>query len=209
MCAALAAAFAALVALLYAMSVHTGAGDSDKATTILVGQAIGDGHLLAPRLDLVARQLLDYRRGLLRSCGPALRPSARALLRRSPPPWPPSPSRSGSLSTLEGRRGSAGLAGAVTVVALLGFVTPAMAFWFLGKGFHVATALYVLVSILGIRRGRFGWGWALGGRPDRLRDARRPHDRRIRVGTTVDCRPCGDAARAEVASRPRAGRAPG
>ena len=161
MCAALAAAFAALVALLYAMSVHTGAGDSDKATTILVGQAIGDGHLLVHGWILSPGNYwttdATFYALLVRLFG--LRPG---LLYAEPAAVAAVTIAVGVVIALEGRRGSLGLAGAVTVVALLGLVTPLMAFWFLGKGFHVATALYVLVSFWALRRGRFGWGWALG-----------------------------------------------
>jgi hypothetical protein len=157
---AIVAASTGLVSLLYATSIHTGAGDSDKATTILVGQAIGDGHLLLHGWILspgsywtsdaafyaLAVKLGGLRPGLLYA-----EPAFVAAVTISV----------GVLISFEGRRGSAGFAGAVAVVALLVFATPAMAFWFVGKGFHVATALYSLVAFGALRRGRLGWGWVL------------------------------------------------
>ena len=156
--AAIAASFAGLVALLYAASVHAGASDSDKATTILVGQAMGDGHLLLHGWILApgsywtsdglfyafAVRLVGLRPGLLYA-----EPAVTAGLAIAV----------GILLAREGHRVSAGFAGAVAVVALLAFATPAMDYWFVGKGFHVATALYALVAFAALRRGHFGWRW--------------------------------------------------
>jgi len=49
----------------------------------------------------------------------------------------------------------------VAVVALLAFCTPAMALFFVGRGFHVSTVLYALLAFAALRRGRFGPGWVL------------------------------------------------
>ena len=158
--AAIVGAFSGLLALLYAASVHAGASDSDKATTILVGQAMGDGHLLLHGWILapgsywtsdalfyaLAVRLVGLRPGLLYA-----EPAVVAALTIAV----------GILLTFEGHGVPAGFVGAVAVVALLAFATPAMDFWFVGKGFHVATALYALVAFGALRRGRFGWGWAL------------------------------------------------
>ena len=35
-----------------------------------------------------------------------------------------------------------------------------MAFYFVGRGFHVGTGLCALLAFAALRRGRFGWGWA-------------------------------------------------
>jgi hypothetical protein len=67
----------------------------------------------------------------------------------------------GVLIAREGRRGTAAVAGGVAVVSLLAFATPAMDLWFVGKGFHVGTGLYALIAMAALRRGRFGWRWAL------------------------------------------------
>ncbi|MGA2804952.1 MAG: hypothetical protein ABSF89_11265 [Acidimicrobiales bacterium] len=160
--AAIAVGFAGLVALLYGTSVHTGAADSDKATTMLVGQAMSNGHLLlhgwilAPGsywtsdalfYALAVRVVGGLRPGILYA-EPAIVTAVTISV--------------GVLLAVEGRRAAAGLAGAVAVVALLAFATPAMDYWFVGKGFHVATALYALVAFAALRRGHFGWGWAAG-----------------------------------------------
>ena len=158
--AATIAGFAGLIFLLYATSVHHQVGTSDRATVILEGQAIGSGHLLLHGWSLtlasywtsdapfyaVAVRLDGLRPGLL-YLGPAV---MGALIIAA-----------GVLIAREGRRGAPGLAGGATVVALLAFATPALAFYFVGSGFHVSTALYALVAFAALRRGRFGWGWAL------------------------------------------------
>ena len=158
--AAMVAAFTGLVALLDAVAVHTGAADSDKATTILVGQAIGDGHFLLHGWILSPGSYwtsdATFYALAVRLFG--LRPE---LLYAEPAVVAAATISVGIFMTLEDRRGSAGFAGVVVVVALLVFATPAMDFWFVGKGFHVATALYALVAFGAMRRGRFGWGWAL------------------------------------------------
>lgn len=158
--ATLAAGFAGLLSLLYATSIYADAADSDKATTILVGQAIGDGHVLLHGWILppgnywatdaafyaLATRLSGLRPGLLYA-----EPAIVAAVTISV----------GVLIATNGRRGAAAIAGAVAVVALLGFATPAMAYWFVGKGFHVATGLYALVALGLLRVGGFGWRWVL------------------------------------------------
>jgi hypothetical protein len=155
-----AAAFAGLVLLLYATSIHTAAGTSDKATTILVGQAMGDGHLLLAGWTLppgnywttdaafyaVAVRLFGLRPGLLYA-EPAIVAAVMIVV--------------GVLIARGGRRGAAAIAGAGAVVALLVFATPAMDLWFVGNGFHIATALYALVALAALGRGGFGWRWGL------------------------------------------------
>ena len=136
-------------------SLRLGQGDHDPC-----GPSDGRRPLVASWLDPGARQLLDQRRGFyalaVRLVG--LRPG---LLYAEPAVVAALTISVGVLLTLEGHRVSAGFAGAVAVVVLLAFATPAMDFWFVGKGFHVATALYALVAFGALRRGRFGWGWAL------------------------------------------------
>ena len=158
--AAIVAAFTGLVSLLYATSVHTGAGDSDKATTILLGQAMSEGHFLLHGWILppgnywttdAAFYALAVRLDGLRPTLLYAEPAVVAAVTISV----------GVLIAFEGRHHSAGFAGAVAVIALLALATPAMDFWFVGKGFHVATVLYALVALGALRRGRFGWGWAL------------------------------------------------
>jgi hypothetical protein len=61
----------------------------------------------------------------------------------------------------EASRGASALAGGLAVIALLGFATPAMALFFVGRGFHMSTALYALLAFAALRRGRFGLGWFL------------------------------------------------
>ncbi|MGO9334134.1 MAG: hypothetical protein ACLQCU_08805 [Acidimicrobiales bacterium] len=158
--AATIAGFAGLVLLLYAISAHDRAGTSDTATVILEGQAMAAGHLLLHGWALtfasywtsdaafyaVAVGLGGLRPGLLYA-GPAV---IAALVIAA-----------GVFIAREARRGASALVGGAAVVAVLAFATPALAFYLVGRGFHVGTALYALVVFATLRRGRFGWGWAL------------------------------------------------
>jgi hypothetical protein len=154
------AGFSGLMFLLYARSVHDQAGTSDKATVILEGQAMASGHLLlqgwnltfasywtsdAPLYALAVR--LDGLRPALLYLGPAVMAALVVI--------------AGVFIAREGCRGVPALAGGVAVVALLAFCTPAMALFFVGRGFHVSTVLYALLAFAALRRGRFGPGWVL------------------------------------------------
>ncbi len=152
--------FSGLLFLLYARSVHDQAGTSDRATIVLEGQAMAGGHLLlqgwnltfasywtsdAPFYDAAVR-LGGLRPGLLYA-GPAVMAALVITV--------------GVLIAREGCRGAPALAGGGAVVALLAFSTPAMALFFVGRGFHISTVLYALLAFAALRRGRFGWGWLL------------------------------------------------
>ena len=152
--------FLGLSLLLYDTSFHSAAGASDKATTLLVGQSMESGRLLLQGWILppgnywttdvtiyaVAIRIFGFHPGLLYS-EPAVIAAATIVI--------------GILFAREGRRGAAAVAGATAVVSLLAFCTPAMALWFVGNGFHIATALYVLIAFWLLRRGSFGWRWVL------------------------------------------------
>jgi hypothetical protein len=127
---------------------------------MLVGQAMSHGHLLlhgwilAPGSYWTSDALL-YALAVRFAGG--LRPG---ILNAEPAVVAAATICVGVLLAVEGRRGATSFAGAVAVVALLAFATPAMDYWFVGKGFHVATALYGLVAFAALRRARFGWRWA-------------------------------------------------
>ncbi len=154
------ALFGGLLALCYARSAHSQAGTSDRATIILEGQTMAAGHLLlqgwnltfasywtsdAPFYDAAVR-LVGLRPALLYA-GPAVMAALVVVV--------------GVLLAREASRGACALAGGLTVIALLAFATPAMTLFFVGRGFHVSTALYALVAFAALRRGRFGPGWFL------------------------------------------------
>jgi hypothetical protein len=158
--AAGAAGFICLVLLLYFTTAHMQAATSDSATVVLEGQAIAKGQILLHGWDLtfasywtstaafdaVAIVLNGLRAGLMYAV-PAFA-GALAIV-------------GGVLVARERRGGLAGLAAGASVVVLLAFATPAMAFFFVGHGFHVGTAAYALFAFLALRRGRFGWEWAV------------------------------------------------
>ncbi|MFZ0059342.1 MAG: hypothetical protein WAL35_04775 [Acidimicrobiales bacterium] len=149
-----------LVALLYFTSAHFQAGTSDEATVILEGQAIAHGRVLLEGWNLTSA---SYWTSNAVFDGVAILVSGlrAALLYATPAVAGALAVAVGLLLAREGRRGWPGLAGGVAVVALLAFATPALGFLFVGRGFHVSTAVYALLAFLALRRARFGWGWAL------------------------------------------------
>ncbi|MGH9303428.1 MAG: hypothetical protein ACRDZ5_03335 [Acidimicrobiales bacterium] len=151
---------AGLLALMYAASVHADAGDSDGAAVILQGQAMSKGHLLLSgwSLSLDSFWTVDAPfylvAVLLGGVTPVLLhlvPAVIALLVIG----------AGAYIAAEGRRGPGAVVGALTVVALLGFPTHTMAYFFLRGPLHVATALWCLVAFIAVRRGRFDFGFAV------------------------------------------------
>jgi len=156
--AASGAGFAGLVLLLYFTSSHLHAATSDSATVVLEGQAIANGQILlhgwnltfasywtsTAAFDAVAVVVDGLRAGLMYAV-----PAFAGALAIS----------GGVMLARDGRPGMRGLAGSLAVVVLLGCSTPAMAFFFIGHGFHVGTAAYALFALVALRRGRFGWGW--------------------------------------------------
>lgn len=152
--------FAGLVAVLYAVSVYTGAADSDKATTILVGQSLSTGNILlrgwilSPANYWTSDATIYALAVRLFGMGPWLLYAEPAVV--------------GALTIVVGaviatdrRRGAAAVAGALTVAASLVFAVHPMAIWFVGKSFHIATVLCALVAFWLLRSDRFGWRWIL------------------------------------------------
>jgi hypothetical protein len=160
------AGFAGLVLLLTATSAHVFAGQSDKATNLLEGQALEHGHLLLHGWSLsldsywtidapafaVGVLLLGVRPVLL-SIEPAFMAAAviatGILMVRSV---------AGELASKTG----ALVAGGTTVVVLLGLPTYLMSYYYLADGFHVGTALFALVAFALLASRRFDWRFVLG-----------------------------------------------
>jgi hypothetical protein len=162
-------AFAALGALaivgvfvlLYAAARHAYTGDSDGATVLLEGHSMASGH---PLLDGWAISLdsfwtIDALWNLVAVAIVGIRP---ALLYAVPAAIATATIAVGVVIAMRGRRRwpAAATAGA-TVVGVLAFPSHALARFFLRGPLHVGTALWCLVAFLAIRRGRFGWGFAV------------------------------------------------
>jgi hypothetical protein len=156
--AAAVGAFLVLVAVLFLSARHAFAGDSDGATVILQGEAMGAGNFTlhgwalsldsfwtvdAPVYALV--ELVTGVRGMLLFLVPAMIAASVVIV--------------GVLLAREGRRGMAGVAAAVTVVVVLGLPSHVLANVFLRGPLHVGTALLCLCAFAGLRSGRFGWAW--------------------------------------------------
>lgn len=67
----------------------------------------------------------------------------------------------GAVLARAGRPGRGAWAGPLTVFALLGLPGVMLTDHLDAGGQHVATTLFCLLAFVGLRRGRFGWGWAL------------------------------------------------
>ncbi len=151
-------AFLVLVTILFVSARHAFAGDSDGATVVLQGQAMGGGnftlHGWALSLDsfwtvdavvYMVVELVTGVRGMLLFLVPATIAAAVVVV--------------GVLLARDGRRGIAGVAAATTVVVVLGLPSHVLANVFLRGPLHVGTALLCLCAFAGLRSGRFGWGW--------------------------------------------------
>ncbi|MGO9559991.1 MAG: hypothetical protein ACLPQS_12135 [Acidimicrobiales bacterium] len=158
---AAAAAVIGLFVLLYAISVHAFAPDSDGATVLLEGQAMAHGHLLlsgwAISLDsfwtidalwyLVADAAFGLHADLLHAVPAAIATAVVVI---------------GVVMAVEERRRIAAIAAATaTVVAILAFPAQALAIFLLRGPLHVGTALWCLVAFLAVRRGKFGVGFVV------------------------------------------------
>ncbi len=151
------AALVGLNAFFYYLSAESYPGDSDKASTILEGQAVGAGHVLLHGWTLpldsfwtldqiyyaVVTRLVGVRTALLHT-GPAFFGALVVVVAVA--------------MSREGRRGVGGL---VSVLFLV-FPTPTMSWFFLGTGYHVDTLLYAWLAFIALRSGRFNWAWVLG-----------------------------------------------
>ncbi len=152
--------FAVVVAVLYAAAQHAFAGDSDGATVVLEGQAMGAGHVLLHgwslsldsfwSIDAVFYMLVGVITGL-HAFALYLVPAAIAALVIVV---------GGALAT-DGRRSLSAAAAAATVVALLGLPSHTLSLFFLRGPLHVGTALWCLIAFAGLRSGRFGRGWLM------------------------------------------------
>ncbi len=152
--------FVGLVFLLYAAAIHANAGDSDGASVILEGQTMAHGHFLlhgwALSLDSFwTVDALFYTAAILIG---GLRPG---LLYAVPALLAALVIVAGVLMAREGRRGAPAIAGGATVFALLAFPTHAMSVFFLRGPLHIGTTLWGLIAFACLRKGRFGWGWAV------------------------------------------------
>lgn len=150
---------AALLALLYAASVHADPASSDGATVVLEGKAMAGGNLGLHgwslsldsfwTVDAVAYALATLVagvRGIYLDLVPAILAVATIAL--------------GAAMARDGRRGGAGIAGALTVVALVGLPSRVLAVFLLKGPLHVGTALLCLLAFLALRSGRFDARWA-------------------------------------------------
>ncbi|MGO9195568.1 MAG: hypothetical protein ACLQK4_00380 [Acidimicrobiales bacterium] len=149
-----------LYALLYAVSVHTFAPDSDGATVVLEGQAMAHGHLLLGNwaISLDSFWTIDALWYVVAVLAQGMHPD---LLHAVPAAIAAAVIVIGVVMAVEERRRGAAIAAAGTVLAILAFPSQALAHFFLRGPLHVGTALWCLVAFLALRRGRFGLGFAV------------------------------------------------
>jgi hypothetical protein len=152
-------AFAGLVLILYVVSAHLYTGASDKATTILQGQAMSGGNLLLHGW-ILTRDSYWTTDALLYALAVPLVGVGPALFNWQPAVVLAITIVAGARIASHKRRGGAGIAGAVTVVILLLLCPHDLAVFMLGPASHLTTALLALVAFAGLMRGRFDWRWA-------------------------------------------------
>jgi hypothetical protein len=157
---ALAVAAAGAIALYYAASVHAQPASSDAATIMLEGQAMAAGHLTLHGWSLsldswwtidavgytIAVLVGGFHQVIL-----DLVPAAVALGLLA----------TGGLLARDGRKGAAGWAGVLTIVALIGLPGHVMSIYLLKAGLHSGTALLCLLAFVALRTLRFDRRWCL------------------------------------------------
>ena len=152
--------FVALVALLYTVSLHNVAGNSDGATVILEGQSMTGGNVMLHgwalsldsfwTIDALFYTLVEFVTGMreiLINLVPAVIAAVTIVV--------------GAWLARDGRRGAPGLVAGLVVVALLAFPSHVLSMFLLQGPLHVGTTLWCLIAFAGLRSGRFGWGWAV------------------------------------------------
>ncbi|HLI45052.1 MAG TPA: hypothetical protein VKU92_11380 [Acidimicrobiales bacterium] len=152
------AALVGLAVLLEAVSVHAFAPDSDGATVVLEGYAMGHGHAMLHNwgLSLDSFWTVD---ALWYLAGVTVAGLTPALAHAVPAAIAAAVVGMGVLIATEERRGAAGVAAGATVVAILAFPSHALAIFLLRGPLHVGTVLWCLIAFYAMRRGRFGWGF--------------------------------------------------
>ena len=147
-----------LIALLYAAAVRAFAGDSDGATVVLEGHALGSGHVLlhgwALSLDsfwtidaplyAVAERLTGMHWALLYLVPAVIAGLVIAL---------------SAVLARDGRKGWPGAVAIITVVVVIGLPSHALATFLLRGPLHVGTTLWCLAAFVCLRTGRFDRWW--------------------------------------------------
>lgn len=147
-------------ALLYAASTHAFVPDSDGATVILEGYAMTHGHLLLSgwAISLDSFWTVD---ALWNAAAVVVYGVHPLLLHAVPAAIATAVVVIGVAMAVEERRGVAAVAAAGTVFAILALPSQAWANFFIRGPWHVGTALWCLVAFYAVRKGRFGWGFAV------------------------------------------------
>jgi hypothetical protein len=155
--------FIGLIALFYFEGVHAYPGNADRATIVLQGQAMAQGHLLLHgwtlpvdsfwTLDSVLFALLTPLFGATATnmyVGPAVFVALLVLV--------------GVITVNEGSgpgsRAST-LAGAGVVVVLLALPAHFLAYFLFGQGVHIGTTLFAVLAFVCLKRSRFGLSWVV------------------------------------------------
>lgn len=155
-----ATATAGLAVLLYFLAVHSEAPSSDGATIVLEAKAVASGNLglkgWALSLDSFwATEVPVY---VLAVVAAGLR---SLLLEAVPAAVAALTVMAGALAARLDLRGGPAVVATAATIGLVGLPSHTLAVFFLKGGLHVTTALWCLLAFLALRRGRFGWGWAV------------------------------------------------
>jgi len=153
-------AFAAISAFGYALSIHGNPVNSDGATVILEGQSMAKGQLALHGWSLSLDSFWGVD-AVIYAVAVAIAGVQASFLHLIPAMIAAATAVVGALIARSGHRGVAGFAGAATVVALLAFPAHALALDLLQGPYHIATTLWCLFAFIALRKGGFGWRWAV------------------------------------------------
>jgi len=151
---------AAVLTLLTSLSQHAIVNDSDTSTVVLEGFAMRHGNVLLHNwsLSLDSFWTVDVPFYALGTFIIGLRP---LLVNVVPAFIGLGTVVAGIFAARDDLRGRAVVVGGATVTALLILPSHALSFFFLQGPWHIATGLWCLLGFIGLRNGRFGWGWCL------------------------------------------------
>jgi hypothetical protein len=151
---------AAVLVLFTSLSQHAFVNDSDTSTVVLEGFAMRHGNVLLHdwSLSLDSFWTVDVPFYAVGTFIIGLRP---LLVNAVPAFIGLGTVVAGIFAAREGLRGRASVVAGATVALLLILPSHALSFFFLQGPWHIATGLWCLLAFIGLRNGRFGWGWCL------------------------------------------------
>jgi hypothetical protein len=152
-----------LVVLFYFEGTHAYAGNADRATIVLQGQAMAQGHVLLHGWTLPADSFLTLDSLLFALLTPIFG-ATRTVMYLGPAVFVALLVVVGVITVNEDagpKSLGSTVAGAGVIVALLALPAHFLAYFLFGQGVHVGTTLFAVLAFVCLRHHRFGVWWAL------------------------------------------------